>query len=150
MEISVPTWSHSFGDTNYRHLLVQHLRSTERAWFLSPFATRPGLVALVDAASRLDVRLVTRFNEEDVLAGMVDLDALADLVEAGGRVRFYDKSLHAKLWLFSEVAFVGSVNLTGQALSDNAEAMAALVTALAEPSLVNSYTAIWEVTSIGV
>ena len=137
-------WSHSFESEDYKRILRRSLASSEQAWFISPFVTRPALEILSEAAGGMDIRLITRFHEEDVLSGLIDLSALADFIEAGGKVRFHDRSLHAKLWIFDEAAFVGSVNLTGAALSSNREAMAQLDPATSRPRVRAFFGDLWK------
>ncbi len=138
-------WSHSFESENYERTLRRWLEASEHAWFVSPFVTRPALTILSEAAAaNTDIRLITRFHEEDVLSGLSDLSALADYIEAGGKVRFDDHSLHAKLWVFDKAAFVGSVNLTGAALSGNREAMAQLDPATSQPGVTAFFRDLWE------
>lgn len=118
--------------------------SSSRAWFISPFVTVTGLEGLSKAATMgQDVRLITRLNDEDALAGVLDLGAIAALIEAGGRVRFHDKSLHAKMWIFDDLALLGSANLTGQALSTNVELMMELILDPSSQQPVEVFRELW-------
>ena len=67
------------------------------------------------------VRVITRFNLQDFAAGVSDVDALRQLLDANGRVRGI-KNLHAKLYVFGKSrAIVTSANLTEAALTKNHE-----------------------------
>jgi hypothetical protein len=58
--------------------------------------------------------------------GLIDLQSIASFIEAGGKARYHDKSLHAKVWIADDSVFVGSAHLTGAGLNDNIELIAAI------------------------
>src|ERR1700761_8118340 len=88
----------------------------ERAVLCAPFvkigALEPVLGALAPA---VDVLLFTRWRPEEVAAGVSDTAVLGLIEGRGGRVFLCD-SLHAKAFIFDDVALVGSANLTARAL----------------------------------
>ncbi|MFC1949441.1 phospholipase D family protein [Chloroflexota bacterium] len=113
---------------NLEDVLINVLKTaTHRFWCSSPFVTANGLNIIKQYLKEgVDYRLITRLNEEDVMNGMVDLQAIASFVEAGGKARYHDRSLHAKVWIADDSVFVGSANLTGSGLNDNIELIAAI------------------------
>jgi len=100
---------------------------TYRFWCCSPFVMANGLNVIKRyLKAGIDFRLISRLNEEDILNGLIDPRAIAGFIEAGGKARFHDRSLHAKIWIADDDVFVGSANLTGAGLNDNVEFMAAV------------------------
>ena len=86
-----------------------------------PFSTTFGTLPIDLVNDEKDMRVVTRLNDRDILTGVLDPESIADLQDAGAKVRFHDNSLHAKLWVFDDLAVIGSANLTRQALRTNVE-----------------------------
>jgi hypothetical protein len=100
------------------------MRRSDRIWLLSPYLTSDGAEEFIDLVDNdKDVRLITRLNDRDILSGVLDPDAIANIQDAGAKVRFHNYRLHAKLWVFEDQAITGSANLTKQALSENIELM---------------------------
>ena len=110
------------------NVLINALKAvTYRFWCCSPFVTADGLnIIRQNLIGGLDYRLVTRLNDEDVMNGLIDLRAIASFIESGGKARYHDKSLHAKVWIADDSVFVGSANITGAGLNDNIELIAAI------------------------
>jgi HKD family nuclease len=110
------------------NVLINVLKAvTHRFWCSSPFVTADGLnIVRQHLKMGVDYRLITRLNEEDVMNGLIDLQSIASFIEAGGKARYHDKSLHAKVWIADDSVFVGSANLTGAGLNDNIELIAAI------------------------
>lgn len=65
-----------------------------------------------------DKRLITRFDETSISS--FDLPTLKYLLSSGFRIR-YDNSIHLKLYLFDDEAYVTSSNLTKAGFEDNVE-----------------------------
>jgi hypothetical protein len=88
----------------------------DRAVLCAPF-TKRGIVErvteILDPA--VEVTLFTRWRPEEVAAGVSDTAVLALLENRGGRVFLHDP-LHAKAFIFDDIALVGSANLTARAL----------------------------------
>ena len=67
------------------------------------------------------IKVVTRFNLNDLASGASDINALRRLLDASGEVRGV-RNLHAKLYLFgSSRAIITSANLTTSGLEKNHE-----------------------------
>jgi HKD family nuclease len=118
--------NHIWGPQNRSvgRMLRRMMRQSARIWLLSPYLTHDGVQEFSNLIhDGKDVRLITRLNDRDILSGVLDPDAIAEIQDAGVKVRFHNDSLHAKLWIFDNLAIVGSANLTGHALSDNVELM---------------------------
>lgn len=115
-----------------------------KVWIISPFLTKDGMdVILNSMRSKCDYRLITRLNDEDILMGVLDPDSIADFIDKGGKVRFHDRTLHAKLWIFDEIGFIGSANITDNALSKNTEIMLSIHIDDQDMPLLEDYDAIW-------
>ena len=101
---------------------------THRFWCSSPFVTAGGMNIIRQYLKKgVDYRLITRLNEEDIMNGLIDLHSIAGFIEEGGRARYHDKSLHAKVWIADDSVFVGSANLTEAGLNDNVELIAGIL-----------------------
>lgn len=88
---------------------------------ICPFIKGGALWQIVGDAIPPDARVITRFSLQDFSAGISDIWALQDVLQAGGEVRGI-KGLHAKVFIFGNtVAAVTSANLTRQGLNRNAE-----------------------------
>jgi hypothetical protein len=88
----------------------------DRAVLCAPFvksgALEPVLRALDPAVG---IVLFTRWRPDEVAAGVSDTAALTLIEGRGGRV-FLREPLHAKAFIFDDIALVGSANLTAKAL----------------------------------
>lgn len=131
-------------DRDVRNTLYELMVHSKRAWLISPYLTIGGVREFIDLVQGVrDVRLITRLNDRDILSGILDPEAIADLQDFGVKVRFHNGSLHAKLWVFDERAVTGSANLTKQALSENVELLITHEGTLAS-TLANDFLNIWK------
>jgi hypothetical protein len=88
---------------------------------ICPFVKQNALRQVVGDEIPDDTRVVTRFSLQDFSAGVSDIGALSDVINAGGEVRGI-QGLHAKVFIFGDgAAAVTSANLTNQGLHRNAE-----------------------------
>lgn len=86
-----------------------------------PFVKQDALWRVVADQLNSDVRVITRFDLKGFAAGVSDIWALMDVLEAGGEVRGI-RGLHSKAFIFGDaVAAVTSANLTRGGLDRNAE-----------------------------
>jgi PLD-like domain len=88
---------------------------------ICPFVKQEPLWSIVGDSIPTDTRMITRFSLRDFSAGVSDIAAIGDVVEAGGEVRGV-KGLHAKVFIFgARSAAVTSANITHNGLHRNAE-----------------------------
>lgn len=100
-----------------RSRLVEHLAASSRSWVYSAFVTEVGVDLLLNSRTTgPDDRLLVRCQLSDVISGASSLAALKRALCAGIQVRM-SSALHVKLYLFDNVLFVGSANLTGKGLA---------------------------------
>jgi hypothetical protein len=86
-----------------------------------PFVKQNALRWVAEGGLNSDARLITRFDLKGFAAGVSDVSALMDVLEAGGEVRGV-RGLHAKVFIFADaVAAVTSANLTRRGLEHNTE-----------------------------
>src|SRR5258708_646958 len=87
---------------------------------ITPFVQLNAVQGLVTKRLR-SLTLITRFNLDDLCAGVSSLDALEWLLKQGAAIRGI-QNLHAKAYLFDDTrAIVTSANLTTAALVRNHE-----------------------------
>lgn len=83
---------------------------SERSWLVSGFVKSGFMqVAGIDQTSNLQV--FSRWRLSDLVLGGSDVSAAREVLTQGGDF-FVHPRLHAKVFLFDDVAFVGSANLT--------------------------------------
>ena len=100
-----------------RNRLKIQLERSDRCWVYSAFLTESGAEFLIEnAAMREDERVLVRCSVADVLAGACSLSALSMLIDRNFQVRL-SSALHVKLYMFGDVFYVGSSNLTGKGLA---------------------------------
>jgi hypothetical protein len=88
---------------------------------ICPFVKQDPLWSIVGDSIPTDTRLITRFSLRDFSAGVSDIAAIGDVINAGGEVRGV-QGLHAKVFIFGTgSAAVTSANLTRLGLHRNAE-----------------------------
>lgn len=134
------------GNHNLQHTLRSSIdRVQKRLWISSPFITGDGLSLITQRVKdRVDYRLITRLNEEDIANKLLDPHAFADFIERGGQARFHDKSLHAKVWIMDNLVYIGSANLTGSGLSRNIEVMTEITfSGLSKNDYEKWFTVLW-------
>lgn len=86
-----------------------------------PFIKHKPIERLLSKVSPRKLQVLTRFNLDDVVAGVTDLSALRLLLDHGAQIRGV-RNLHAKLYVFGNSrAIVTSANLTDTALRNNHE-----------------------------
>lgn len=87
-------------------------RAKGRVLLCAPFSKAAVLERLLGfVSSGIEVELFTRWQPDEVAAGVSDTEVLPLLEEHGGSV-FLCESLHAKAFCFDDRALVGSANLT--------------------------------------
>ncbi|HEX6753678.1 MAG TPA: phospholipase D-like domain-containing protein [Solirubrobacterales bacterium] len=107
-----------------REELLRKIAGAEgRIWLASPFLTFPVAKRIGDAAREStagDRRLLTALDDRSVEVGVLDPNALDQLADTGFEIASID-NLHAKVSLIgSGWGLVGSGNLTGKGLGDEA------------------------------
>lgn len=108
-------------DARWGEELIRALQADASALrIICPFIKLGALKRLLALRPR-SVRVITRFNLKDFVAGVSDIVALQRLLSVGAQVRGV-RHLHAKLYLFGgSRAVVTSANLTTAALDRNEE-----------------------------
>jgi len=104
---------------NYRLALNAALSESQgKVLAMSAFIKRDGLVYLAESISEgIDVKIVARWQKQDLLAGASDLDAFEFCLGRGWEFGVHP-SLHAKVTLIDdESVFLGSANITKRGLS---------------------------------
>ena len=97
------------------------LKRNEPLKIICPFIKLGAIKRLLSGASPASIRVITRFNQRDMLAKVQDISALRHLLECGAQVRGV-KNLHAKLYVFGErQSILTSANITGMAFDRNHE-----------------------------
>lgn len=100
-----------------RDKLALQLGRSDRCWVYSAFLTESGAEFLINnSATRNDARVLVRCSVADVLTGACSLSALAELMKFGFQIKL-SSALHVKLYMFQDVFYVGSSNLTGKGLA---------------------------------
>jgi phosphatidylserine/phosphatidylglycerophosphate/cardiolipin synthase-like enzyme len=109
-------------DRDWRHELAScYERESSGLKIVCPFIKQDALWRVLGDHLNSDVRLIARFDLKDFSAGVSDVWALMDVLEAGGEVRGV-RGLHSKTFIFGEtVAVVTSANLTRRGLDYNLE-----------------------------
>jgi hypothetical protein len=109
-------------EENWAHEISNGLANApDNIWIVSPFVKLSTVSRLLGEMQPTKLRVVTRFNLEDMNCGVSDLEALALLVARGAEVRGI-KGLHSKLYVFGEErAVVTSANFTEAAMFRNRE-----------------------------
>ena len=100
-----------------RRKLTVQLERSDRCWVYSAFLSESGAEFLIEnSAIREDSRVLVRCSVADVLSGACSLSALNELMKYGFQIRL-SSALHVKLYVFRDVFYVGSSNLTGKGLA---------------------------------
>lgn len=109
-------------DRNWRQELAScYEREPAGLRIVCPFIKQDALWGVVGDHLHSDVRVITRFDLKGFAAGISDVNALIDILEAGGEVRGI-RGLHSKAFIFGEaVAVVTSANMTRRGLDHNVE-----------------------------
>ncbi len=95
-------------------------KARQRALLISPFLRKTTLEHLLGDNPR-EVKVITRFNLDELMRGVSDFKALEYLLDIGAQVKGI-RHLHSKVYVFgSSTAIVTSANLTQAALFRNAE-----------------------------
>jgi HKD family nuclease len=115
-------------DDSLKDVLVDAVKQAKkRFWCVAPFVTADGLSLIIDEMKpRIDYRLITRLDTGDMFFGSLDLDIIIKFIQNignNGKVRFHNECLHSKLWISDNKVFIGSANLTRNALEKNNELM---------------------------
>jgi len=90
--------------------VISAAKTSKRAWFASGFL-KSGLLDKLQINPSSDLRVCSRWRLADLASGASDVDAGAEVLARGGRF-FLHPRLHAKVFLFDDIAFIGSANLT--------------------------------------
>jgi hypothetical protein len=85
-----------------------------------PFIQAGPLGELLGSKRRRSIQVITRFSMRDWHSGVNDMEALEILLEHDAEIRGVF-GVHSKLYLFGDIAIVGSTNLTRSALKSNHE-----------------------------
>ena len=97
--------------------LLAACQGASTAVIAAPYIKVDALTKTLDALRRdAAIECFTRWNPEDILSGVSDLECRALVVERGGKFRLHNR-LHAKYFRFGQSALVGSANLTASGLS---------------------------------
>ncbi len=109
-------------DTGWSDELDRGLAADSSAFeIVTPFIKHKSIKRLLGKHSPGNVRVVTRFKLADFAAGVSDIAALREILDAGGSVRGLN-GLHAKVFIFGKtMAAVTSANLTQAGLNTNYE-----------------------------
>jgi hypothetical protein len=92
--------------------LLAMLNGAAQLVIVAPFIKTAALRRIVDAlAGGAELTVYTRWRPEEVAAGVSDLEVL-DLVEASGGTVYLHPLVHAKAYVVSDRALVGSSNVT--------------------------------------
>ncbi len=84
---------------------------------IAPFIKEPVLRAIVESAShKPNISVYTRWRPDEIALGVSDLEVFRLLEEGLLHKLFLNNPLHAKCYIFDDVAIVGSANLTQKAL----------------------------------
>lgn len=98
--------------------LLSHARSAHKhAVLIAPFvkrATIERVMAVVPPTAKMDV--FTRWRLDEIAAGVSDLDVWEAVCQRPHTGMYLCNHLHAKCYVFDDVALVGSANLTARAL----------------------------------
>ncbi len=95
-----------------RELLNSVYSATRRIWVCTPFIT-PRYLEILAHRSDLDVRIITRRCAEN--------KPILELAKRWSLKLRVLESLHAKLYIIDEHAFIGSINFTEAGLEQNIE-----------------------------
>jgi len=104
------------------HKVFERMASAaqQRAFIVTPFLQRITLENLLGNCPK-EVKLITRFNLDELLRGVSDIKALEYLLNIGAQVKGI-RHLHSKVYIFgTSTAIITSANLTQAALYRNAE-----------------------------
>lgn len=102
----------------YGSAILEACKKTKNTVILvSPYVNVFALKKIVHALpSEIYIDFISRYLPTDVKSGVCDLDAL-DLLLARGKCKIYlNPMLHAKFYIFDNIVFSGSANLTGKGL----------------------------------
>lgn len=109
-------------DAGWDHeMLSAAAADTSHLDIVCPFIKQRAVSQILERCTPQGIRVVTRFNLDDFVAGVSDMSALRALLDRGASIRGI-RNLHSKLYLFGEDrAIVTSANLTVAALTRNLE-----------------------------
>ena len=96
--------------------LVQLGRNSRDVLLVAPYiklTTLTNILELID--SNATITCVTRWNPQDILSGVSDLECRSAIKDRNGIFKLHP-SLHAKYYRFDEAILVGSANLTATGL----------------------------------
>jgi hypothetical protein len=93
---------------------------SSRVLIISPFIKARSAARFLNHGTPNEIRVITRFNIDDFVAGVSDTRALRLLLEKGARIRGV-QYLHSKLYVIGNRVIVTSANLTESALTKNHE-----------------------------
>lgn len=108
-------------DSNW-HNVFENCKEEARkqSLIVSPFLSKSVLESLLGRESS-NVRVITRFNLDEMLRGVNDIAALEYLIDIGAKIKGI-KNLHSKVYIFdSSFSIVTSANLTHAGLNRNSE-----------------------------
>ena len=89
---------------------------------VSPYVNAFALEKIISALSdEIYIKFISRYLPDDVKSGVCDITALDLLRERGNCKIYLNPMLHAKIYIFDNVAFSGSANLTGKGLGLSAK-----------------------------
>ncbi|MBS8225756.1 hypothetical protein DYI42_05850 [Vannielia litorea] len=118
--------------TSLQQAIQEAAYASERAWLVSGFI-KSGLLPRAGINKKSDLRVFSRWRLSDLVGGGSDLDAAREVLAVGGNFSIHPR-LHAKVFVFDDIAFVGSANLTGSGLP-TVEGTGNLEAALATPQI---------------
>lgn len=107
----------------YGSTILETCKGTKNTVILiSPYVNAFALEKIICALPNgIHIDLISRYLPSDVRSGVCDLAAL-DLLRNRGKCKIYlNPMLHAKIYIFDNVAFSGSANLTGKGLGFSAK-----------------------------
>ncbi len=89
-------------------------QSSERVHLVSGFI-KSGFLQKIGVREKLDLQVFSRWRLSDLVSGGSDVAAARETLSIGGSFHIHPR-LHAKVFLFDDVAFIGSANLTSSGL----------------------------------
>ena len=96
---------------------------------VSPYVNAFALEKIISALSdEIYIKFISRYLPDDVKSGVCDIAALDLLRERGNCKIYLNPMLHAKIYIFDNVAFSGSANLTGKGLGLSAKSNIEIMT----------------------
>ena len=114
----------------YGSTILEACKETKnKAILISPYVNIFALEKIIRALPNgIHIDFISRYLPNDVHSGVCDLAAL-DLLRDRGRCKIYlNPMLHAKIYIFDNVAFSGSANLTGKGMGFSAKSNIEIMT----------------------